>query len=185
MATPISLSSSPLHLDIPAMKTRRSQVSGRESASPYPPSSPSVEDSDFEDALWSQSPTTNSLRAFIARIPESQLRSIIVKLADNNSHFERAITKELADGPALPSSDVLNTSPSTPTGRKPRTFRRSKTRRSRKELSVNVSMFSESWPQKDMQSAVMRARTRTGREGVYSYHPGTLDYLMISFNIPF
>ncbi|PPQ88474.1 hypothetical protein CVT25_011920 [Psilocybe cyanescens] len=115
-----------------------------DSPSPYPPSSPSLGDSD-DDLLLAQS-SRATFRSSLASVPESTLRSIVVKLADSNPRFQRAIIKELAYiNPDSP--------PTTPTIA--RTAHRGKNRRNCKNLSVamaspltyrsrSISMSSES-----------------------------------------
>ncbi|KAF8150911.1 hypothetical protein B0H34DRAFT_801820 [Crassisporium funariophilum] len=138
-----------------------------DSPSPYPPSSPSA-DSDGE---YSPPPSNMGLRTSIATVPESRLRAIMVKLADSNPRFQRAIMKELAY--AQPFGD---SPPTTPTATRQRKSRRSKTRRNCKNLSVStvtpVPMF-------------QRKRSVVALQPLYQddcvYHPGQLEEEVYEF----
>jgi hypothetical protein len=103
---------------------------GFDSPSPYPPSSSTDSSTDDDEKPHYLS---GGIRASIATIPESKLRSIMVKLADTNPRFQRAIMKELTYAQPLGDSP-----PTTPTTAKQRKARRSKPRRNCKGLSVST-----------------------------------------------
>lgn len=121
---------SPPRLDMTAIN-RSSTFADRgfDSPSPYPPSSPST-DSDSDD---DEKHNHLGVRASIAAIPETVLRSIMVKLANSNPRFQRAILKELTSA-----QPFVDSSPTTPTSTKQRKARRSKPRRNCKGLSVST-----------------------------------------------
>ncbi|KDR78785.1 hypothetical protein GALMADRAFT_1268985 [Galerina marginata CBS 339.88] len=133
--------------------------------SPYPPSSPSA-DSDMEDCHFLASNAT--LRTSIASIPESRLRSIVIKLADSNPRFHRAIVKELA----FASTD---SPPTTPTNPKPYKSRRNRTRRNRNCKGLSVSTQVPYLYKRKVASSQSLAQTEC------IYHPGHLDEEVYEF----
>lgn len=132
---------------------------GFDSPSPYPPSSPSTDSEDDErpDRL------STGVRASIAAIPESKLRSIMVKLADSNPRFQRAIMKELTY--AHPFGD---SPPTTPTNAKQRKAHRNKSRRNCKGLSVST----QDAPVRGYRRALELAELEVPYQNELVYHPG-------------
>jgi len=100
----------------------------RDSPSPYPPSTPDF-DSDDEGALPS-SLASYGLRASIAALTDRRLRDIVLRLADSNIQFRRALQREVA---FLEELDTPPTTPTTPmhSHRRPKTKRASRSRKSR------------------------------------------------------
>ncbi|KAJ3514662.1 hypothetical protein NLJ89_g2250 [Agrocybe chaxingu] len=125
----------------------------RHSPSPYPPSSPSVtsDDEDIEPL--------SGLRSSIAALSETKLRAILLKLADSNPRFQRAITKEVAYAQPL-----VDSPPTTPTNAKHHRKRRSKTRNHCKNLS------GASTPSRKLTLAPAHLD-----EAEFAYHPGHLE----------
>ena len=91
--------------------------------SPYPSSSPST-DSEVEYS-------SPGMRASIAAVPDSTLRAIMIKLAESNPQFHRAIMRELAQA----SGESPLTTPTTPKVRKPE---RRRSKRHHKALTVST-----------------------------------------------
>lgn len=133
---------------------------GFDSPSPYPPSSPSTDSETDERPAH----LSTSVRASIAAIPESKLRSIMVKLADSNPRFQRAIMRELTY--AQPFGD---SPPTTPTNAKPRKARRNKSRRNCKGLSVSI----QDAPVRGHRRALELAELEAPYQNELVYHPGS------------
>lgn len=91
-------------------------------SSPSPPASELYVDSSDEEDLPAFSNMRN-LRSSIADLPDAKLRAILVKLADTNSRFRRAITKEVACARVGGDSSPLSTT-SSPKRRKSKTGHR-------------------------------------------------------------
>ena len=100
------------------------KFSDHDSSSPHPPSSPST-DSEVKCSSL-------ALHASIAAVPDSQLRTIMVKLAESSPHFHRIIMKEL--GYAQAGGESPLTTPTTPKTRRSEK-RRSKAHRHHKILN--------------------------------------------------
>jgi len=139
-------------LNIPAYKSASFFTVNGDSSSPYPPSSPSIADSDDDASTTS----TAGLRTSIATLSEAKLRAILIKLADSNPRFQRAIAKEVAYAQTFDES-----SPTTPTNHKMRKSHRPRPRPSRKDTSA---------------APCSRKRkvipTHVACEAEYVYHPG-------------
>lgn len=102
-----------------------------DSPSSYPPSTPSLGDSDDETLL---PPTTKAaFRSSLASVSESTLRSIVAKLADSNPYFQNAIMRELSHL----DTDSAPTTPITP-----KRMPRRKNRRNRKNLLLSTTSSS-------------------------------------------
>jgi hypothetical protein len=153
---------SPPRLTMPAINISSAPFpdQGFDSPSPYPPSSPSIDSQDDErpDHL------STGVRASIAAIPESKLRSIVVKLADSNPRFQRAIMRELEY--AQPFRD---SPPTTPTNAKARKARRNKSRRNCKGLSVSTQDASV----RGHRRALELAELEVPYQNELVYHPGS------------
>ena len=119
------------------------------STSPYPPSSPSSSDFEYDRE---SSYTTSSLRSSIAILPEATLRNLMLKLANRDTRFQRAITKELSR------IDPSPTTPTTPTATKQRKWHR-KTGQHVKNLSISTNSLCPP--------------SQEHHEIEYVYHPGT------------
>ncbi|CAA7266804.1 unnamed protein product [Cyclocybe aegerita] len=128
------------------------------SPSPYPPSSPSVTSDDEDMEPLSKA----SLRSSIMALSETKLRAILLKLADSNPRFQRAITKEVAYAQPL-----LDSPPTTPTNATHHRKRRSKTRNHCKSLS-GASTPSQSKRKPTLALAHLD-------EAAFAYHPGHLE----------
>jgi len=126
-----------------------------DSPSPYPPSSPSSDSEDDErpDHL------SVGVRASIAAIPESKLRSIMMKLADSNPRFQRAIMKELTYVQSF-----VDSPPTTPTNAKQR-----KARRNYKGLSVSTRDVSIRGHKRGLDVAELEVPC----QNEFVYHPGS------------
>ncbi|KAF8969100.1 hypothetical protein BDZ97DRAFT_1915466 [Flammula alnicola] len=156
----------PTRLDMTSLTLSPFHERDFDSPSPYPPSSPSTDSSDVESVAHS---LNTGLRSSIAALPESKLRSIIVKLADSNPRFQHAIMKELAYTHAIGDSP-----PTTPTMSKQRKPRRRKTRRNCKNLSVAATQ--DSFEQKRRASP-----SYVPPQEAFAYHPGHLDEEVYEF----
>ncbi|KAF9546970.1 hypothetical protein CPC08DRAFT_648885 [Agrocybe pediades] len=134
-----------------------------DSTSPYPPSSPSVE-SELENAdhTWSHT-MISSLRSSIANIPESELRSLIVRLANKDLHFQRAIREELTC--SLPLDSSASVSPTTPTHKRHKA-RRNRIPRHNKEITISRK---SSWSDDNLKTP------RRATKPKICFHPGTLE----------
>ncbi|PPQ63571.1 hypothetical protein CVT24_004868 [Panaeolus cyanescens] len=127
-------------------------------SSAYPPSS-ATSDSEVETPL---SPNSAALRSSISSLHDFELRAILVKLADENPHFQHAIMKELAHIHPF----VGETRSPAKTSRSKKSKAHSKSRRNPKNLSVST--------EKQLDRPV------TPRvEGVY--HPGHLEEEVYEF----
>ena len=97
--------------------------------------------SGFDSPYQRSSPSTDSeveyfgLRASIAAVSDSTLRTIMIKLAESSPHFHRAIMKELGCAQVIGESPP--TTPTTPKFRKPER-RRSKPRGHHKNLTIST-----------------------------------------------
>ncbi|RXW25553.1 hypothetical protein EST38_g372 [Candolleomyces aberdarensis] len=112
----------------------------RDSPSPYPPSTPSLDSDSDEDSTTGAPHLANAvLRSSIAGLPEYRLRDIVLRLADKNPMFRRAIQREVA----FLCDQELDTPPATPTA--PRHSRKSKrTSRSSKSSRARRTKASSS-----------------------------------------
>jgi hypothetical protein len=132
-----------------------------DSTSPYPPSSPSSSDSEYDRE---PTHTTAYLRSSIAILPEAKLRNLMLKLASRDLHFQRAISKELSQIVTEPSP----TTPTTPTPAKQRKWHR-KPRQNVKNLSISTKSFC--------------ALAQVQHEVEYMYHPGiSIPLALSAFN---
>jgi len=120
-----------------------------DSTSPYPPSSPSTSDFEYDGE---STHATAYLHSSIAILPEAELRNLMLKLASKDPHFQRAITKELSRIEA----EFSPTLPTTPTPAKQRKWHR-KSRRNVKNLSISTKSLC----------------AQLHHEIEYTYHPGT------------
>ncbi|PPQ76527.1 hypothetical protein CVT26_013362 [Gymnopilus dilepis] len=131
----------------------------------YPSSCPS---SDSEDESCRPRASDTILRSSIASLPDSKLRSIMIKLAGSNPQFHRAIMKELAQ-----SDD--DSPPLTPTNQwKSLVSHRNRGRRSRKSLSLSTQ-----FPLVPKARCVSLSSTLGKEELVY--HPGHLSKEVYEF----
>jgi hypothetical protein len=121
-----------------------------DSASPYPPTTDSDSDCASEHSNL-------GLRTSIAAVPEAKLRAILLKLADSNPRFHRAIIKEVAA--ALPFNDSPPTTPTMAKHRRPR-------RKSRRESKTHGMSH------KAAQHDERRITVKEGEREVSGYHPG-------------
>ena len=136
-----------------AMLNVTSKLSGYDSS--YPRSSPST-DSEVEYS-------SPGLRASIATVPDSTLRTIMIKLAESSPQFHRAILKELAKA----SGESPLTTPTTPKIRKPERRRRNR----HKTLSVSTQT-----PDRNRQRRhVSNATERLYQSGCV-YHSGQFSF---------
>lgn len=119
--------------------------------SSYLPASPPVSDSDDGFTL-----PISYLYASIITLPEVELRSMIMKLADSSPRFQRAIMKELSQIQTITDAEppTVSTTPSTKQGKK----RRLKSHRNPKNLTLSTGS--------------VRVVSQTHQLD-YVYHPGT------------
>ena len=113
------------------------------------------------------------LRASIATVPDSTLRAIMIKLAENSPHFHRTIMKELAQVSAESPADSPLTTPTTAKIRKPER-RRSKRRSHHKSLSVSTQS-----PIRNQQRDIGIATERLYQSGCV-YHSGEFSLKFLS-----
>ena len=118
-------------------------------SSPYPPSSPSSSDFEYDR----ESHCTAYLRSSIAILPEEKLRDVMLKLANSDRRFQRAMMKEVSRLEVDPSP----TTPTTPTPAKQRKWHR-KLRQNVKDLTISTDS--------------LRALSQMHHEIEYMYHPG-------------
>ncbi|EDR08358.1 uncharacterized protein LACBIDRAFT_296896 [Laccaria bicolor S238N-H82] len=130
-----------------------------DSASPYPPTT----DSDSDCA---SEPSNLGLRTSIAAVPEAKLRAILLKLADSNPRFHRAIIKEVAA--VLPFNDSPPTTPTMARHRRPR-------RKSRRESKTHG--MSHKAAHHDERRITVKEEERE----VSGYHPGHLENEVYEF----
>lgn len=124
------------------------------SPSPYPPSS-SPSDSDVDHSIPR---ITSILRTSITSVSEAHLRAIMIKLADNDPHFQHAIMNELSN---LAAFDTPPVAPITPTPRG-KTYRR--VPRHRKPSVRNSKPVDYNSPPQEENAVI----------GKTIYHPGEL-----------
>jgi len=139
-----------------AMLNVTSKLSGFDSS--YQLSSPS--DSEVEYS-------SPGLHASIAAVPDSTLRTIMIKLAESSPQFYRAVMKELAYAQA--SGDSPLTTPTTPKIRKPER-RRSKLRSHHKTLTISTQT-----PIRNHQRHISNATERLSYQSGCVYHSGNLE----------
>lgn len=105
------------------------------SSSAYPASS-ATSDSEVETPI---SPNSAALRSSISSLQDFELRTVLVKLAEESTHFQHAIMKEVAH--FRPFVTDTHTPTKAPKTKKSKT--RSKSRRNLKNLSVSTEKQSE------------------------------------------
>ncbi|KAF9048786.1 hypothetical protein BJ165DRAFT_1402654 [Panaeolus papilionaceus] len=105
------------------------------SSSAYPASS-ATSDSEVETPI---SPNSAALRSSISSLQDFELRTVLVKLAEESTHFQHAIMKEVAH--FRPFVADTHTPTKAPKTKKSKT--RSKSRRNLKNLSVSTEKQSE------------------------------------------
>lgn len=149
----------------------------RDSPSPYPPSTPSLDsDSDEEPTTSTPHLANIALRSSIAALPEYRLQDIVLRLADKNPAFRRAIQKEVA---FLRDQD-LDTPPATPTtplhsrkSKRAGTGRPSKSRATRR--TTKASLASNQGTRSEDASMTVPPTVLNTTQGLDDcvYHPGT------------
>jgi hypothetical protein len=121
-----------------------------DSSSPYPATSPSSSDSEYDR---DSTHTSTYLRSSIGILPEEKLRHLMLKLANRDPRFHRAIMKELS----RIETDPAPTTPTTPTPTKQRKWHR-KSRQNMKSLTIATNPLC--------------ALSQGHHEIDYMYHPG-------------
>ena len=113
------------------------------------------------------------LRASIATVPDSKLRAIMIKLAENSPQFHRTIMKELAQVSAESPADSPLTTPTIAKIRKPER-RRSKRRSHHKPLTVSTQT-----PIRNQHRDIGNATERIYQPGC-GYHSGQFSFKLFS-----
>lgn len=138
----------------------------RDSPSPYPPSTPSIDSSDDEE----EQPmylARFGLRASVAALPDHQLRGIVLRLLDTSYSFRRALQKEIA----FADHEEPDTPPTTPTAtthRRGKARRATRSRKSRKH--AEGTQRSLTLPHQPLRPESPAPQLDSGADHVY--HPG-------------